>query len=150
MRMNNILNVKAGVCGMVGLVGGFVSRLFGGWSSDMTTLIIFMAIDFLMGLIVAGVFGNSDKSETGSLDSKAGWKGLSKKCITLAFVLVAYRLDVSLGTNYIKSGTIIAFIVNETISIVENAGLMGIPLPQAITKGIELLKDKNNQQKKGK
>ena len=147
--MNNILITKTGVCGMVGLVGGAIVKLFGGWSSDMTTLITFMAIDFFMGLIVAGVFGKSDKSPTGALDSKAGWRGLCKKCVTLLFVLIAHRLDIALGTDYIKSATIIAFILNEIISIAENAGLMGIPLPQVITKGIELLKEKDDNQKKG-
>ena len=145
--MNNIINLKAGVCGMVGLVGSTLVKLFGGWSSDMTTLITFMAIDFFMGLVVAGVFGKSDKSPTGALDSKAGWRGLCKKCVTLLFVLIAYRLDIALGVDYIKSATIIAFILNEIISITENAGLMGMPMPNIIKKAIELLKEKDNDDK---
>ena len=135
-------NVKTTICTVFGIVGGFVARLFGGWTEDMITLIIFMAVDFAMGLIVAGVFHKSNKSDSGNLSSRAGWKGLCKKCVTLLFVLIAHRLDVSLGTDYIRCATIIGFIANEVISIVENAGLMGIPLPEVITKAIDILKKK--------
>ena len=78
-------------------------------------------------------------TDTGSLESKAGWKGLCRKCMTLVFVLVAYRLDLVIGTNYIRDAVIIAFIANETISLVENAGLMGLPLPEVISKAIDIL-----------
>ena len=135
-------NIKAFICTVAGVVGGFITRLFGGWSEDMITLIIFMAVDFLMGLILAGVFHNSNKSDTGHLNSRAGWKGLCKKCVTLLFVLIAHRLDVSLGTEYIRTATIIGFIANELISIVENAGLMGLPLPETVIRAIEILKNK--------
>ena len=136
---------KIKICTLAGVLGGMVARAFGGWSSDMTTLVVFMSIDFIMGLIVAGVFGKSDKSPTGALDSKAGWRGLSKKCVTLLFILIAHRLDVALSLNYIKSATVIAFILNETISMTENAGLMGIPIPTPVAKGIELLKNKEDR-----
>ena len=142
--MNSIIITKTSVCAVFGIIGSFVAQLFGGWSSDMTTLLIFMAVDFVMGLIVAGVFGRSDKSESGSLDSKAGWRGLCKKCVTLLFVLVAHRLDLALGTGYVKSAAVIAFILNEIISITENAGLMGMPLPQVIKKAIDLLKESDD------
>lgn len=131
---------------MLGAMGGFVAQLFGGWSEDMVTLIAFMAVDFIMGLILAGVFHNSNKTENGNLNSKVGWMGLCKKCITLLFVLVAHRLDVSLGTEYIRTATIIGFIANEVISIVENAGLMGLPLPTVITKAIDILKHRGDEE----
>lgn len=133
-------NIKAFICTVAGVVGGFITRLFGGWGEDMLTLIVFMTVDFLMGLILAGVFHNSNKSDTGHLNSRAGWKGLCKKGVTLLFVLIAHRLDVSLGTEYIRTATIIGFIANELISIVENAGLMGLPLPEAVVKAIEILR----------
>ena len=125
---------------VVGMSGGLIAQLFGGWTSDMITLLIFMAIDFITGLLVAGVFNNSTKSDTGALDSKAGWKGLCRKGITLFFVIIAHRLDVELGIDYIRTAAIIGFIANEAMSIVENAGLMGVPLPKIITKAIEVLK----------
>ncbi|MBE6912091.1 MAG: phage holin family protein [Ruminococcaceae bacterium] len=132
----------------IGMVGGLISNLLGGWTTDMTTLLIFMGIDFITGLLLAGVFKKSSKSDTGALNSKAGWKGLCKKCLTLFFVIIAHRLDLALGINYIRTSAIIGFIANEGISIVENAGLMGMPLPKTITRAIEVLKEKAEGEKK--
>ena len=109
-------------------------------STQETTLIIFMGIDYISGVIVAGVFHKSTKTETGGLNSLIGWKGRFKKGLTLAIVLVAHRLDLLIGTNYIRDAVIIALCANELISIIENAGLIGIPIPTVITKAIEVLK----------
>lgn len=127
---------------IIGVVGSTVSAMFGGWDSALTTLIIFMAIDYVAGLIVAGVFKNSTKTETGALESRAGWKGLCKKGTTLLVVLVACRLDMTLGSTFIRDAAVIAFVANETISIIENAGLMGVPIPSVIRKAIDVLQSK--------
>ena len=123
----------------VGILGSLVTSIFGGWSEAMTTLFIFMLIDYITGLIVAGVFHKSPKSENGALESKAGWKGLCRKGMILLFVLVGHRLDLVIGASYIKDAVCIAFIVNELISLIENAALMGVPILQIITKAIDLL-----------
>ncbi|MEQ2937907.1 phage holin family protein [Fusicatenibacter saccharivorans] len=136
--------MKDGICTAIGVVGSVIASLFGGWDAALVTLIIFMAIDYVTGLLVAGVFHNSGKTENGALESRAGWKGLCRKCITLLMVLVATRLDLVTGTNFIRDAVVIAFIANETISIVENAGLMGINIPPAITSAIEVLKKKSD------
>ncbi|MCI6496467.1 MAG: phage holin family protein, partial [Anaeromassilibacillus sp.] len=94
------------------------------------------------GLLVAAVFHNSPKTDTGTLESRAGWKGLCRKGVTLLIVLVACRLDIVAGTNFLRDTAVIGFIVNETLSIIENAGLMGIPIPKAITNVIDTLKNK--------
>lgn len=133
------MEYKAILITVTGAVGGFFSMLFGGWSTALTTLILFMAMDYITGLIVAGVFKASTKTETGALESNAGFKGLCRKGVILLIVLVAYRLDLAIGTNYIKDAVIIAFIANEVISIIENAGLMGIPIPEVIKKAIDVL-----------
>lgn len=101
-----------------------------------------MAIDYLSGLILAGVFHRSSKTESGALESKAGWKGLCRKGLTLLIVVVASRLDVMLGTTFVKDAVCIAYICNEALSILENAGLMGVPIPKAIKNAIEILKKK--------
>lgn len=134
--------MKEGLCTGIGVVGGFIASLFGGWDAALITLLMFMVIDYISGLIVAGVFHNSNKTETGTLESKAGWKGLCRKCMTLLFVLIAYRLDLALSVAYIRDAVIIGFMANELISIVENAGLMGLPLPAVITKAIDVLTKK--------
>ena len=138
--------MKTSICTGIGIVGGFIASQFGGWDAALTTLIIFMCVDYISGLIVAGVFHASKKSETGALESRAGWKGLIRKCFTLLFVLVAYRLDLAIGVEYIRDTVIIGFIANELISIVENMGLMGIPLPPIVTKAIDILTKKQEQE----
>lgn len=138
-------NLKITICTAVGLIGSSIAAAFGGWDAAMITLIIFMAVDYLTGLIVAGVFHNSPKSEGGTLESKAGWKGLCRKGMTLLIVLIAARLDMLLGTGFIRDAVIIAYIANEAISIIENAGLMGVPIPAAIRKAVEVLQQKGEQ-----
>ena len=137
--------MKQTICTVIGVTGSIIARLFGGWDDALVTLLIFMLIDYVSGLIVAGVFKKSPKTDTGALESKAGWKGICRKGMTLLFVLIAYRLDLTIGTNYIRNAVIIAFIANETISLVENAGLMGVPLPAVITKAIDVLQKKADQ-----
>ena len=138
-------------CMAVGAIGGFIAGLFGGWDASLQTLVIFMAIDYITGLIVAGVFHTSPKTKTGALESRAGWKGLIRKGETLLIVLVACRLDAVMGSNFVRDATVIAFVANETISIIENAGLMGLPIPAVITKAVDISKQKaeSSEEQKG-
>lgn len=136
---------KTAICSIIGVIGGMIASAFGGWDAALTTLVLFMVIDYISGLIVAGVFHASRKTESGTLESRAGWKGLCRKGMTLLFVLIAYRLDLAIGVSYIRDTVIIGFIANELISIVENAGLMGIPLPSVITKAIDVLTKKGDE-----
>ena len=129
----------------IGVIGGFISTLYGGWNSSLTTLMIFMCIDYITGLMVAGIFNNSEKTKTGALESRAGFKGLCRKGVILLIVLVACRLDMVIGSNFVRDATVIAFVTNETISIIENAGLMGIPIPKPIIKAIDVLKSKEDE-----
>ncbi|MEE0836838.1 MAG: holin family protein [Ruminococcus sp.] len=138
-------NIKTAVLAAIGTIGGGIAALFGGWTSAMTTLIIFMVIDYATGIIVAGVFHRSGKSKSGALESRAGFKGLCRKGMILLILLVACRLDIMLGTGYIKDCVCIAFVVNETLSIIENAGLMGVPIPQVLIKAIDVLKAKEEK-----
>ena len=137
--------MKNAICTTAGAIGGVIASLFGGWDAGLATLVMFMAIDYVSGLVVAGVFHNSKKTSSGALESKAGWKGLCRKGMSLLFVLIAYRLDLAIGSNYIRDAVIIGFIVNETIGIVENAGLMGVPLPEVINKAIDILTSKSEE-----
>lgn len=138
--------MKEIICTALGVTGSVVASIFGGWDTGLITLLIFMAVDYISGLVVAGVFKKSTKTKTGALESKAGWQGICKKGMTLLFILVAYRLDLIFGTSYIRDAVIIAFITNELISIVENAGLMGIPMPDVITKAIDILQKKSESE----
>lgn len=132
---------------ILGIIGGTITTYLGGWDAALQTLIIFMAVDYITGLMVAGIFHKSDKTAGGGLESRAGFKGLCRKGVVLLIVLVACRLDLMAGTDIIRDSCVIAFVINEALSIIENAGLMGVPIPEAITKGLELLKDKGQGEK---
>lgn len=136
--------MKETICTIAGIVGSFIAGLFGGWDTALATLLLFMGIDYITGLAVAAC-GKSPKSDTGRLSSKIGWRGIAKKCVSLLLVLVAVRLDITLGTSYIRDAVCIAFTVNELISITENAGLLGVPLPEILTKAIDLLQSKGKE-----
>ena len=139
------MNHQGTICTGIGIIGAFIASLYGGWTDGMTTLLMFMAIDYIMGLLVAGIWHKSKKTEDGCLESRAGWKGLVRKGVTMLIVLVAARLDMTVGTTMIRDTAVIGFIANEGISIIENAGLMGVPLPKVITNALEVLrKDAEN------
>lgn len=125
-----------------GIIGGWIASYLGGWDTALQTLVLFMALDYITGLMVAGIFHKSKKTPGGGLESRAGFKGLCRKGVVLLIVLVACRLDIMAGTDFIRDACVIAFVTNEALSIIENAGLMGVPVPEVITKGIEILKSK--------
>ena len=77
--------MKETICTIAGIFGSFIAGLFGGWDTALATLLIFMAVDYVTGLIVAA----AGKSPKGKLSSKIGWRGLAKKCVVLLLVLVA-------------------------------------------------------------
>ena len=96
MEMENTVPAfKSTILAMIGAVGGIISSLFGGWDSALTTLVIFMVIDYITGMLVAGVFKKSKKSQNGALESRAGWMGLCRKGMTLLIVLIAVQLDLA-------------------------------------------------------
>ena len=137
-----INTVKTTAVGLIGIIGSTIAQLLGGWDMALQTLIIFMMVDYITGLIVAGVFKRSKKTDTGALESRAGWKGLCRKGVTLLVVLVAARLDLLIGTNFIRDAVVIGYVVNEALSIFENVGLMGVPVGKVLTNAIDILKKK--------
>lgn len=136
--------MKNALCLGIGAVGAWIADLFGGFDAALITLTLFMAADYITGLVVAGVFHRSPKTETGALESRAGLKGLLRKGGMLLVVLVACRLDLLLGSDFIRDAAVIAFAANETISIIENLALMGVPVPKILTEAIEVLKKKSD------
>ena len=130
------------VVGLVGAMGSIVSTAFGGWDHGLQTLVFFMAADYLTGMMVAGVFHRSPKTATGALSSNAGLRGLCKKAVMLLLVMVAVRLELILGVGYLRDAAVIALIVNELVSLLENAGLMGAPIPGVLRRAVDLLNQK--------
>ena len=138
--------MKESICTALGMAGGAVAAAFGGWDAAMTALLVTMAVDYISGSLVALVFQKSNKTESGAYDSRYGWKGLCRKGLMLLFVLVAVRMDALMGADYVRDAVCIGFCVNEILSTVENLGLAGVPMPEAVVKALEQLQ---NVQKAG-
>lgn len=139
--------MKYKVCTLIGAAGSYIiGALVGGWDSALMTLVICMVVDYISGLVVAAVFKKSTKSETGALESRAGFKGLWRKGMMLLVVLIGNRLDIFLGISYIQDTVVIGFIANEIISLIENAGLMGVPIPKVIINAIDVLQKKTESE----
>ena len=141
-KLQDYAPALSGSVQVLGILGGMISAAFGGWSTGMAALMICMAVDYITGLAVAGVFHASTKSANGALESRAGWKGLCRKGMTLLMVLIAAQLDLVIGVDFIRDAVAIAYIANEVLSITENAGLMGVPMPAAIVRAIEVLQSR--------
>lgn len=137
--------IKESLCTSVGIVGSMIISLLGGWDVPMQALIICMIIDYLSGLAVAGIFHKSKKSENGALNSRSGLKGLCMKCMILFIIVAIIQVGKVLNVDWLRNATIIGFISNEFISIVENAGLMGMRLPKPVFKAIDILNDKEKE-----
>jgi toxin secretion/phage lysis holin len=134
--------MKQMICTVLGLAGSMLAAAFGGWDTALIALVICMGVDYVSGSIVALVFHNSRKSETGAYNSTYGLKGLCKKGLTLLFVIVAVQVDRLMGSEYVRDAVCIGFCTNEVLSIVENLGLAGVPMPQAVVKALEQLQSK--------
>lgn len=141
--MEQITAIKASLYGGLCLLGSFLSSVCGGWTSAMTCLLIIMGIDFLTGLMVAGVFKKSTKSEDGSISSKIGLIGISKKVGIVILVITTGLLESQTGSTQLRDGVVVAYIVNECISITENLGLMGVWIPAPLKNALSVLKSKS-------
>lgn len=133
------------VLSVFGCFGAWLVNLMGGYDVNLKTLLVVMAIDIITAVIVSGVFNNSTKTDTGALSSQEFIKGIFKKFVMILIVVMAVQVDNMLGVTYIRNCTIIAFIANEALSIIENCGLMGIPIPEVITNAIEVLKNNSKE-----
>ena len=138
--------MKQYLCTAVGMLGAGLAWAFGGWDTALIALLICMGVDYVSGSLVALVFHKSPKTETGAYNSAYGIKGLCKKGLTLLFVLVAVQIDKILAIDYVRDAVCIGFCTNEIISIVENLGLAGIPMPAIITKALEQLQKKQDRE----
>lgn len=134
--------MKERICALLGVLGSLIAAAFGGWDAAMMALVVCISVDYISGSLVALVFHNSRKSESGTYNSAYGLKGLCKKCLMLLFVLVAVQIDSLMGSEYVRDTVCIGFCTNEILSIVENLGLAGIPMPRVITEALEQLQKK--------
>lgn|GEM_PF-1074178 len=130
-------------------VGAVMAAVFGGWDGAMITLCVFILMDYLSGIVLAAVFRRSKHTDSGALDSRAGLKGICRKAGMMAVVILAVRLDDLCGLEgMLRSGTIYALAANEALSIIENLGLMGVPLPKVLYAAVDRLRGKTEDKMK--
>lgn len=129
--------------GLFAILGGTLATALGGNDQMLKVLLAFMATDYISGLICAGVFKASPKSETGGLESRASLKGLFRKGGILLMVYVAVKIDTVTNQNFIRNMVVLGFIASEGISVIENLGLMGVPIPSAVKNALDALKSKS-------
>ena len=138
------ITVKNAVLGFIAAAGSVIANALGGWDAALKVLVAMMVADYLTGVLVALIWHRSNKTDDGTLSSKAGFKGLCKKGMIILIVWIAVLLDNALGANYVRIAVILFFIGNEGISLLENVGLMGVPYPQFLKKALQALRDKGD------
>lgn len=140
-----LVSIKEWFGALCGIIGASIGTLLGANMEIVKVLVSFMVLDYVSGIIVAGVFKKSGKSKTGAIESRASLKGLFCKGGMLFVIYVALQIDMVLGFNYVGLATIYFFLANEAISLIENIGLMGVPMPEILTEAIEVLKKKSDE-----
>ncbi|MED4904132.1 holin family protein [Parageobacillus thermoglucosidasius] len=119
-------------------VGAVVGFLFGGWSILLGILLAFTIIDYVTGMMAAYTEGR--------LRSTVGFKRIPKKIMIFVLVAVAHLVDRAVGTNDLfRDATIFFYLANELLSIIENAGRMGLPIPEQIKQAVEILQGKSEK-----
>ena len=135
--------MKEFICAAIAGIGTFLTFIFGDWDVALQCLVIAIAIDYISGLIKA--FINKD------LSSKIGLKGLLKKVGVLLIVALATLIDRITGeSGAVRTLVIYYFVANEGLSVVENLGEAGLPIPDVIKKALKSLKDSSKEKKNGK
>lgn len=142
MNANQMKNVALAA---MAALGSMVTKALGGWDAALRVLVGLMAIDYLTGLMTAGIWHNSNKSDSGALDSRAGFKGLCRKCVVLMLVWIGVLLDEAMGADYVRMAVILFFVGNEGLSLLENIGLMGVKYPPFLKNALEALRDKGEK-----
>lgn len=131
--------------------GAWIASALGGWDAALQTLCILMAADYLCGLACALVWHRSSKSADGAFESRASLKGLLRKGGILLVVLISARLDqAALTGGYVRTAVILFFVANEGFSILENLGIMGVPMPAALKRAFSALRSREDGEGEGK
>ena len=123
--------------------GAVTGHLFGGWDVFVQVLLIFVIVDYVTGIIAGGA--------NGKLNSKVGFRGILKKVMIFIIVAVAHWVDIVVGSTtgeeiaIFRDATIFFYVANELLSIIENAGEMGVPIPEKLMNAVEILKGKKEE-----
>jgi toxin secretion/phage lysis holin len=117
------------------ITGALIGIAYGGWNPLLSILASFVIVDYATGIMAGYV--------EGKLSSKIGFKAIPKKIMIFILVAVAHLIDSAVGDNHLfRDATIFFYLSNELISILENAGRMGVPVPNQLKQAIQILKSK--------
>lgn len=120
---------------MVAAGGSIAGYLFGGWSALLGVLLTFVIVDYVTGILAAAMEGR--------LASRIGLIGIARKVIIFVMVAIAHQVDTALGdAHLLRDATIFFYLANELLSIIENAGRIGLPVPEPIKRAVEALKER--------
>ena len=133
IKLKNIVSI------VTGAIGSLLINLIGKPTDDLIILLVLMTIDLIVGFLISAIWQKSTKTDSGKLSSSVMFKGIVKKFFTLVIVVIAFQLDKLLVMNVIRHIVIIAFIVEEILSITENIAITGIKIPTIITKALDVL-----------
>lgn len=120
------------------MFGALVTTLYGEWTHALNALLIAMAIDYVTGVLAAAVSKNK------RIDYKVGAKGIAKKTTILLIVAVGHLADEVLGTNIVMMAITYAYLANEGLSIIENAEVIGVPVPNIVKMAYQTIGEKGN------
>lgn len=126
---------------VVGAIGAAASWAWGGWSDLLGFFLLAIVVDYVTGVLAS-------IKEGGGLNSEVGFWGLTRKGLMFIVILIAHHIDLLMGTNVIMTGAIYFYLANELLSIVENYGRLGLPLPDQVKQVIAVIKNRgagNNQ-----
>lgn len=130
------MRIKDYIVFLSGTILSILSSLFGEYDTALKTLVLFVVIDYLTGTLSAIYNGKN-------LSSKRGLQGLIKKFLYFCIVAISFQIDKLLMLNgTIRYMAIYSLIANDGLSIIENAGEIGIPLPKVLVKSLEVIKEK--------
>lgn len=136
-HMQNTNNILLKIKGFITVIGGIITSLLGGWDMTLKVLVAFVSIDYILGVLAAGV--NSQ------LNSKTGFKGIFKKISLFIPIGMGFALDQLFDTNMLRNMTVMFYIASEGLSITENLAKMEAPLPQFLVDKLVQLQNENNK-----
>ena len=122
---------------------GILTFLFGGWNAMLAILLTLVVIDFITGMVASALAGR--------LRSHVGMLGIARKVFIFVMVTVAHLIDLILSESGIQSSeavmtmVIVFYSINEILSITENAGRIGLPIPEAVKNAVEILRNKRDR-----
>jgi len=119
-------------------LGGAIGAVLGGWDGFLYALVLFVVVDYITGIMAAYV--------KKKISSQVGFQGILKKIVIFCLVAVGYVIDAHIIKNgaVVRTAVIFFYMSNEGISILENAAVIGLPVPEKLRNVLEQLKDTVN------